>query len=285
MTEELKIVYGEKEYCNSLKKEDFQGAEALVLRLFENYEKGFFDNTNLKYIGTTHTDVSHFNLEEMNRNKITLTNVPGYSTEVVAELTISALLNISRRTHDAMNFVKQGNWGFESFMGWELKGKTLGVIGLGNIGRRIAEIALGLGMKVVHFSRSEKDGFKLVTLDELLKTSDVISLNCALNKNTEQILNKEKLSLIKKGTVLLNPGRSELVDLDTVFKLCEEKCLSAWFEAIEEQEIRNNFGKLDNIYLTPHFGWMTLEAQNNLREITLKNIQTFLNGNVQNKVN
>jgi glycerate dehydrogenase len=288
--ESVKVVFAEKEYARALKLPDLKDADALVTRIFDDYEDSLFEESNLKYIGTMHTDVSHFNANVLAKKGIVLANVPDYATEAVAELTISALLNITRQTHDAMNFVKQGNWGFEKFMGSELKGRIFGIIGLGKIGTRVAEIAQAFGMEVVYFSKTrnpemESKGLIFLDIDELLERSDVVSLHCPLNKETENLLSKEKLSMIRAGSVLLNPGRSELVDLDALYNLCSEKRLAAWFEAIEEKKAREKFRKLDLFYMTPHFGWMTREAQKKLRNITLDNIKSFLEGNPKNKVN
>ncbi len=288
-TDSIKIVYAPKEYSGSLKLSDISGADCLITRLFDYYDGALFRDSRLKYIGAMHTDFSHFNLKLFKRQNIVLTNVPGYATEAVAELTISALLNISRQTHNAMNFVKQGGWGFERFIGWELKGKILGVIGLGKIGSRVAEIAQALGMKVIYHSSTrnlslEKQGMEYVTLNELLKKSDVVSLHCPLFEKTKQILNNSNLRLMKNNSILLNSARSELVDLDALYGLCKQKKISAWFEAIEGSKTRSKFRKLDNVYLTPHFGWMTKEAQQRLREITLNNIESFLKGKPQNRV-
>ncbi|HDH31565.1 MAG TPA: hypothetical protein ENH26_02205 [Candidatus Wolfebacteria bacterium] len=283
LAESVKIVFAEKEYSQSLKLSDIKDADALITRLFDYYDESLFTESNLKYIGAMHTDISHFNLDILSEKEITLTNIPGYATEAVAELTISALLNISRQTHNAMNFVKNGNWGFEKFLGWELKGKTLGIIGLGQIGNRVAEIAECFGMKVVHYTSSKKDK-NFLELNNLLKQSDVVSLHCPLKDETECILNKSNLKLMKKGSVLLNSARSELVDLDVLYELCKQNRISAWFEAIEEKEIRDKFNQLDNIYLTPHFGWMTKEAQTRLKNLALNNVKSFLEGKTENKI-
>lgn len=289
-TKFLKIILTDKEYSRKLNKEHLKGADALILRIFDFYKDSLFEKSNLKYIGSMHTDVSHFNVDILERGGITLTNVPGYSTEAIAELTISVLLNIFRQTHKAMNFVKEGNWGFENFMGRELRGKTLGIIGLGRVGSRVAEIAQCFGMDVVYFSQSrklkaEKGGIKFLQLNSLLRQSDVISLHCSLNKNTKNILNKLNLKYLRKNAVLLNSTRSELVNLDDLYKICKKGKLSVWFEAIEDKKVRDKFRKLDNVYLTPHFGWMTEEAQKRLKDITLKNIRSYLNGGKLNKVN
>lgn len=281
----VKIVFAKSEYSGTLKLLHLKNADALVTRIFDFYDDKLLAQSNLKYIGAMHTDISHFNIKLLNKKGITLTNIPNYATEAVAELTISALLNISRSTHDAMNFVKEGYWGFDKFLGWELRGKILGIIGLGKIGTRVAEIAEKLGMKIIHYTPSKRTEKNFRELKKLLKQSDVISLHCSLNKKTNKILNKSNLKFIKRGTVLLNSARSELVDLNALYKLCKQGKITAWFEAIEDEKVRDKFNKLDNVYLTPHFGWMTKEAQQKLKEITLNNIKYYLKGNPQNKVN
>lgn len=283
----VKVVFAKKEYAKGLKIEDLKGADALVTRLFDFYDPNLFGNSNLKYIGTMHTDVSHFDKKLLKINKITLTNVPDYATEAVAELTISALLNISRQTQKGMNFVKKGYWGFEKFIGWELKGKTLGIVGFGNIGKRVAEIAQCLGMNVIYFSKSrenEKLRIMFKPLKILLKSSDVVSLHCTLNEKTKNIINKSNLKLMKAEAILLDSARSELVDLNALYEKCKNKKLIAWFEAIEDKKTRVKFRKLDNVFLTPHFGWMTKESQIKLKEITLNNINSYLDGKPVNKI-
>lgn len=283
----VKIVLANEEYDGTLKPADLHGADALVERIFDHYDDEMWKNSELKYLGAMHTDVSHYNAAVLKKKGIVLTNVPGYSTEAVAELTISALLNTSRQTHDAMNFVKKGNWGFEKFLGWELKGKTLGIIGMGRIGERVGEIAQALGMKVIYFSRTkEKVQFEFVSLNRLLKESDVVSLHCSLTSKTRNILNKNRLKTMKNGAVLLDAGRMELVDLKTLHSMCiSGKISAAWFDELQDKNWRKKFSKLNNVYLTPDYGWMTKEAQQKTREITLGNIEAFLKGkpiNVKN---
>jgi len=280
------VVFAEGEYLKALKPSDLKDADALITRIFDYYDDLLFEKSNLKYIGATHTDVSHFNISLLKKEGIVLTNVPGYATESVAELTISALLNISRQTHDAMNFVKEGNWGFEKFLGWELEGKTLGVIGLGRIGSRVAEIAKGFGMNIIYYSTTKKNvPYKFVELNDLLKQSDVVSLHCNLTNETRNILNKINLKLMKQGAVLLNSARMELVDLKALYELCKQRNIFVWFDELQDKKWRDKFRKLDNVYLTPDYGWMTKEAQQRMREITLNNIRSFLEGKPINKIN
>ncbi len=286
--ESVKIVFAKGEYLKVLKLSDLEGIDALITRLFDYYDDSLFKKSNLKYIGAMHTDISHFNIRLLNKKGITLKNIPAYATEAVAELTTSALLNISRQTHDAMNFVKEGNWGFEKFMSWELKGKILGIIGLGRIGSRVAEIAQGFGMNIVYFSKErklelEKKGIKFLQLNDLLKQSDVVSLHCNLTDETKNILNKTNLKLMKQDSVLLNSARMELVNLEALYELCKQKRISVWFDELQNKNLRDKFRKLDNVYLTPDYGWMTKEAQQRVREMTLDNIKSFLEGKLKSQ--
>jgi phosphoglycerate dehydrogenase-like enzyme len=282
----VEIVFSNKEYSNGLKLKYIKGADALITRLFDNYGEELFLKSDLKYIGAMHTDISHFNLNILKKKGIVLTNVPDYATEAVAELTISALLNISRQTYEAMSFVKSGKWGFENFLGWELKGKTLGIIGMGKIGKRVAEIAKEFGMEILYFSRYDEklNGYKKTNLENLLKQSDVVSLHCDLNNETKNLIDKNRLDLMKKGSVLLNSARSELVDLKALHNLCKSEKIFIWFEAVEDEATRNKFLKLKNVYLTPHYGWMTKEAQQKIREISLKNMDSYLKGKLLNRI-
>ncbi len=281
----VRVVFAEKEYGRGLKQSDLGKADALVVRIFDYYDNSLFENSNLRYIGAMHTDISHYNTEVLRKKRIALTNVPSYATEAVAELTISALLNISRQTYDALNFVKQGNWGFEKFMGWELKGKTLGIIGLGRIGDRVAEIAQGFGMKIIYYSRTKKKvPYEFVGLNDLLKGSDVVSLHCDLNEESKNILNRQNLNLVKQNSVLLNSARMELVDMEALYEICKQKHIFVWFDELQDENWRDKFRKLDNVFLTPDYGWMTREAQQGLREITLQNIKSYLDGKCLNRV-
>ena len=260
----------------TLKPSDLEGADALITRLFDYYNDSLFEKSDLKYIGAMHTDVSHFNIKLLNKKEITLTNIPGYATEAVAELTISALLNISRQTHDAMSFVKEGGWGFEKFLGFEVKGKTLGIVGLGRIGGRVAEIAQSFGMQIIYYSKQNKNvSYEFVELKDLLKRSDVVTLHCNLTDKTKNILNRANLKLMKQGAVLLNSARMELVDLEALYELCKQKRIFAWFDELQDKKWRDKFRKLDSVYLTPDYGWMTKEAQQRVREMTLNNIKSF----------
>jgi len=281
----VEVVFAEREFSKALKPKHLIGTDAFVTRLFDDFPKELFENSSLRYIGTMHTDSSHFDLQQLKRKGIALCNVPRYATEAVAELTFSVLLNISRQTHDALNFVKEGKWGFEHFMGWELKGKTLGIVGLGAIGSRVAELGLGFGMEVCYYSlEKERKDLQYCGLDELLKKSDVVSIHCNFSEKSRNLLDRERIALLRKGTVLLNPSRHEICDLKAVFERAEKGELFAWFEDIEDAKLRKRFLATKNIFLTPNYGWMTGEAQQNLKRITVENMKAFLEGKTENRI-
>jgi len=173
-----------------------------------------------------------------------------------------------------------------------LKDKTLGVIGLGAIGKRVAEIGLGFGMKVVYWSRKrkkdyERRGIKYAPVDKLLKTSDVIGLHLALNEETEGFLNKKRLTKIKPGAILISPSPLELIDLNALIKLLEAGRLyfiSDGFDEIDEK-IRSRFRSLKNCIMYPPVAFRTHEALKTKDEIYIDNIVSFSKGKVKNKAN
>ncbi|MGI6525393.1 MAG: 2-hydroxyacid dehydrogenase [Bdellovibrionota bacterium] len=286
---EVEIILAEGEFQNGIKKTDLIGADAFISRVFEHYPQGFFNETLLRYIGLTHTDVSDLNLNELKAKNITLTHVPAYSTQSVAELTIGALICIMRRIPEALNYVRAGNWGFEPFLGSELFGKTLGIVGLGAIGSKVAHLAQAFGMEVLYYSRTrrrdqESLGISFVQFSELLERSHVISFHCPLTEETRAMLTSERVQQLKSSTILLNPSRPEIFDLAALYKRCATSDLFVWFDELQNQEWRDKFRNMDNVYLTPDFGWWTKEAQKRNRDWTLDNIKAYLAGKPQNTV-
>ena len=130
----------------------------------------------------------------------------------------------------------------------------------------------------------EKKGIKYRGLEELLRESDVVSLHCSFNEESRDILNRKRIALLKQGAVLLNPSRNELCDLEAVYEVAEQGKVFAWFEDIEDEQLRKKFLAVKNILLTPDYGWMTKEAQQNLRRITIENARKFLEEKPQNRI-
>ena len=173
-------------------------------------------------------------------------------------------------------------------MGFNVRGKVLGVIGLGAVGIRVAEIGQGLGMKVVAYNRSKKlvEGVSNVSFDELLTTSDVVSLNVPLTVETKHLISSAEFSKMKKSCILVNTARGGVVDEKALVKaLRDNKVFGAGLDIMEDYNKDNELLKLDNVVITPHIGWLTKEAKNNIGRIILENVKSFVNGNPTNVVN
>ena len=229
---------------------------------------------------------------------IPICNVPSYGTDAVAQFTIALLLEICHRIsyHDAL--VHEGEWGkCGSFCFWrtpqmELAGKTLGIIGFGRIGKAVARIARALGMKVLAHSRSENsEGKKLaeyVALENLLSEADIISLHCPLFPETEKMINRDTISRMKDGAILLNTSRGGLLDESAVAEaLHSGKIRAAAVDVVSQEPIAesNSLLTAPNCIITPHMAWAPIESRRRLVDCVMENILCFLEGNPQNVVN
>lgn len=225
---------------------------------------------------------------------IKVANVPGFSTESVAEHAIALMFSVIRGIPLGNRLIREKPFqalGIESdypVQGLEVRGRTLGIIGLGSIGSRIAELGLGLGMKVVAYNRTPRQmqGVEMVNLDGLLETSDVVSLSTAFNSETENIIGTRELALMKPGAVLINAASGKLVDTQALYKaLKEEMIFGAGLDLLAEWDQNNPLLGLDNIVLTPHTAWWTEEASRNFGDIIVTNIEAFIKGEPINLVN
>jgi glycerate dehydrogenase len=289
--EEIEVIKTDKDFSGDMKPENLAGADAFVAKPFGKYNKEFLSKADkLKYFGLISTGYDVVDVDFLKSKGIAFTNVPHYATESVAELTFFALLNIARMACEAMSNVENGKYLAKRYLGWELKGKTIGIIGLGSIGTRVAEIAKNFGMNVVYYSKTKqpetesKLGIKYLELDELLKSADIVSLHCSLNEESKGILGREQLLLLKEGAILLDSARAELCDLDTVRELADSGKHFFWFDALDEEEQRKKLVGHKNVFATPHIGWMTKEAQRRLDEVAVENVKNFIEGNPTNVV-
>lgn len=280
--EKMVIVKADSDFTNTLTKNHLIDADGCVVKPFENFNSEFFSLANkLKYFGITSTGYDSVDTTVLKKNKVTFTNVPDFSTEAVAEVTISALLEIARHFSQEINAIRPRSL-HKDEVGFELKGKTIGIIGLGNIGFRVAELCKAFGMNILYTSKVRKKdkekelGAKFVQLDDLLKQSDIVSVNCALNKDTFNLLSKKKMGLLKKGTIVLNSARGEVCDLVAAKEFAKKGQLFFWFDAFDKKENRDIVIDTENIFTTPHIGWLTQEAQENLDRIAVENVKKYL---------
>jgi glycerate dehydrogenase len=251
----------------------------------------------LKYIGVLATGYNVVDIEAAHERGITVTNVPAYSTESVAQMVFAHLLTVTNRTEHYAIQNRQGRWSknpdfcYWDFPHTELAGKTFGIVGLGNIGLRVAQIATAFGMKVKAFTRKAAealpDGIEKASMAELLATSDVLSLHCPLTDNTRHFINSDTLRQMKPTAILINTGRGPLIDDQAVADALAEGRLAAFCADVlteEPPKEDNPLLKQSNAYITPHIAWATTEARQRLLQVVTENVRSFLNGHPQNVI-
>ena len=251
-------------------------------------DKDIMDNSNIKLICVAATGMNNIDLEYAKQKGIMVKNVVGYSTSSVAQLTLSYALQFVQKINYYDNYVKSKAWqNSEIFTNndkpfYELDGKVWGIIGLGNIGKKVAQIAHSFGCKVVYYSTSGKNNdttYSSLSLDELLKNSDIVSLHCPLNEQTNNLLNKTNLKDMKDGAILLNLGRGGLVnEQDISDNINSEQDIYFATDVVTTEPIVENSPLLnikDNsrVIITPHIAWASKEARQRLLNGIEKNIK------------
>ena len=250
---------------------------------------------HLKYIGVLATGYNVVDIEAAHQRGITVTNVPAYSTESVAQMVFAHLLTVTNRTEHYAQENRQGRWSrnadfcYWDFSHMELAGKTFGIVGLGNIGRRVAEIALAFGMKVkaVSSKTTLPAGIEKVSLEALLATADVLSLHCPLTDSTRHLINADTLAKMKSSAILINTGRGPLIDDQAVADALADGRLAAFCADVLTQEpplADNPLLKQPNAFITPHIAWASKEARVRLIQVATNNVRAFLSGTPQNVV-
>ena len=251
---------------------------------------------NLKYIGVLATGYNVVDLGAACERDIIVTNVPAYSTESVAQMVFAHLLTVTNRTEHYALQNRQGRWTknpdfcYWDFPHMELAGKTFGIVGLGNIGQRVAQIALAFGMRVkaVTSKTTLPVGIEKVTMEDLLSTSDVLSLHCPLTENTRHLINNNTLQQMKSSAVLINTGRGPLVDDQAVADALADGRLAAFCADVlteEPPKADNPLLAHSHAFITPHIAWASYEARVRLVQIAIGNVRAFLSGSPQNVVN
>lgn len=254
---------------------------------------------NLELICETATGFNNIDIVYAKNNNIAVTNVAGYSTNTVAQHTFATVLSLYDKLSYYDNFVKSGEYSNSGLFTnvsvpfYELEGKTWGIIGLGAIGRRVAKIAEAFGVNVIYYSTSGKNSnsdYKRVAFDELLKTSDIISIHAPLNNNTQGLINYDALNKMKKTSILVNMGRGPIVvEKDLARAIDEELIAGAALDVFEVEPIASDNSLVlaknnDRLVLTPHIAWASVEARNRLFKEVINNIKAFYNGEIRGRV-
>ncbi|MGM9725138.1 MAG: D-2-hydroxyacid dehydrogenase [Prevotella sp.] len=267
------------------------GAEAVITNKVMITDEVMAALPQLKYVGILATGYNVVDIDAAHRRGITVTNIPAYSTDSVAQMTFAHILNITNRVEHYAMEVREGKWSAHpDFCYWntplpELAGKTLGIVGLGNTGMRVACIAHAFGMDV--FAMTSKnaadlpEGIQKTTLQGLLATSDILSLHCPLNDETFHLINAQTIAMMKRGAILINTGRGPLVDEEAVAKALDEGQLMAYGADVMAQEPpQKNHPLFSHLhaFLTPHIAWATREARERLMVIAANNLKAFAEG-------
>lgn len=252
------------------KLKEIEKYDCLIVRSATKVTKELIcSGKNLKIIGRAGAGMDNIDQRACTSGdrKIVLVNAPDSLIHAVAELTIGLILAFSRKICEADKSMKECKWEKSKFNGIELKGKTLGIIGFGRNGKEVARLASSFNMHTISYDPyvkfTEKQHVSQVELEELLKTSDIISLHAPLTETTRHLINREKLKLLKNTALIVNTSRGELIEESALIEILKEKkILGACLDVFEnEPNVNKEFLKLDNVILTPHIGSLTEEAQ------------------------
>ncbi|MEA3211936.1 MAG: glycerate dehydrogenase [Chthoniobacter sp.] len=252
----------------------------------------------LRYIGVLATGYNIVDVAAARARGVVVANVPAYSTSSVAQVVFALLLELTHRTGHHANAVREGRWSAcPDFSFWdgsliELAGRTLGIVGYGQIGRAVARIALAFGMKVIAAKRDGRAGHdgevELVEMETLFRSADVISLHCPLTAQTQGLINAERLGWMKPTAFLINTGRGQLiVERDLAAALDAGRIAGAGLDVLSVEPPPSDHPLLaaKNCLITPHFAWATRESRARLIDVATKNVRAFLAGTPQNVVN
>ena len=308
-------LYFSKSELNRKNAKKFSFADAVCVFIYSKIDAKVLDAMpNLKLICTMSTGFDHVGIDECRKRKVMVSNVPTYGENTVAEHTFALLLALSRKIHLSYERTKSANFSAHGLEGFDLKGRTIGVVGCGNIGRHVVRIARGFEMNVLVHERhrdaklARRLGFKEVSLDRLYKGSDIITFHVPLTKSTRHMFGKSSLSKVKRGCIILNTSRGEIIDTEALMKgLSNGTIWGAGLDVLEgecyireEKEVissrfpqecdlravlRNHvLVKEPNVLITPHNAFNSREAIERILKTTVANIDSFANGKKLNAV-
>ncbi|MCE5314700.1 MAG: hydroxyacid dehydrogenase [Armatimonadota bacterium] len=294
--------------------DEFGDVDIVSVFIYSRFDKPVLDKLpNLKLVTTRSTGVDHIDLEECEKRGITVCNVPRYGENTVAEHAFALILGLTRRMKTAITRTNQLDFNIEGLRGFDLKDKTLGVIGAGAIGLHCIRIGRGFDMRVLAYDvrpqsiLAEVLGFEYTSLDRLLEESDVITIHVPLIKETYHLINNDNIRKIKRGALLINTARGAVVDTEALVKALDEGILGgAGLDVLEGEESIKEEAQLlsdtlpveklraivrsyallhrDNVIITPHVAFYSVEAERRIIDTTIDNIEAFLKGNPQNVV-
>jgi len=248
-----------------------------------------FDNVpRLRGMSLVTNRYNWVDIEAAQTRGLIISTLGNYAEIPVAEFALGLILDLARRITMAVNRTKAGLRWFEGFQGFELHGKTLGIIGLGSIGTRLAQKAKGIGINVIGYNRTPLHTFvPQVSIETLLHESHIVSMNLALNNDTGQFLSREMLLLMNPEAILVNVSPEGLIDQGAVYEMLIQNRLAGYGFEVDElkiHQIQQRLLQLENVIATPHTGWYTTEAVQRLRRVTIENLRAMITGKPINNV-
>lgn len=281
-----------------------QGAEVLLTNKTPLTAETIADLPDLKYIGVLATGYNVIDIKAAAEKRIVVTNVPAYGTDAVAQFVFALLLELAHHVGEHNHAVKDGAWQrADDFCFWnyplvELQDKVIGLIGYGRIGQRTAELARAFKMKIVAYDRSAEQkkadpkintaNIKFLSLTDLYKTSDIISLHCPLTETTRDMINRQSIAQMKEGVIIINTARGELInetDLAAALESGQVSGAAVDVLAAEPPNSNNPLLNSENTIITPHIAWASHESRQRLLKTVVANLTAFLAGNPINQIN
>ncbi len=307
---------GHTVFFEKTRNNEHNDVEIISFGLGIHANQEFLENfPKLKYVTTRTTGFDHIDSNYCKKIGISASNVPAYGENTVAEFAFTLILALSRKIYPAIKRVRDyGDFNFNGLMGFDLQGKTIGVVGTGRIGSKVIKIAKGFGMHVVAYDAhpntelANEQGFEYLTLEELLKQSDIITLHAPYNSSTHYLINKQNIGFCKQGSILINTARGGLVETEALIGALENGVLAgAGLDVLEEegfikdemhmlysghpnlQQLKtvladHKLMQMENVLVTPHNAFNTREALIRILDVTLANIQAFTSGHPINLI-
>jgi len=281
----------EQQTIERLRNADVAIADCFVAPL----NKTVFDNTHtLKYVTVNSTGFDAIDLEAAKAKNILLSNIPEYTTEAVAEFALALMLattrhivQMNKRVHEKPYEIDPVDTLQLPLLGFDLQGKTLGIIGLGRIGQRVAAIAQGFGMKILAYNRSPKNipTITQVSLEEVMRRSDVVSIHTPLTPETENMIGEKELALMRPHAVIINTARGKIIDTQALAKVLEDKKIGgAGIDTLANWDKQNPLLLFENVIVTPHGAWYTKETLKNMANTIVENVEAYAKGQPKNLI-
>jgi D-3-phosphoglycerate dehydrogenase len=269
-------------------------ADIVIVGRYGFSEKAFNAAKNLKMISVWQTGYDHIDIKAATEKGVIVSNVPDYAFDSVAEMVFALSLNLLRKVHLADIGIRKGNFDWRDYIGNQLLGKTIGVIGTGSIGVRVIQIAHGFNMNVISVTghpseeKARRLGVKLVDLDTLLKESDIITLHVPLTSSTKNMIGTKELARMKTSAILINTARGKIIDEVALIKALREKQIGgAGLDVFDKEPLPldSPLMEFENVALTPHIAFLSHESLEECTNVCVQNVEKFLEGKPQNVIN